>query len=239
MVQSKASRLEFVIANRSFTYDFASGSLLKSTLKPINGKVKIRLLSDWDVLEMFGNDGQVSYAENFKFTPGDGFISLKADGKLKITSARFSPINRCWAGPGNNTFIDDSDSRTVYSANWRSSSNEKPYLNGTLHLSNTAGATIQYTFKGTQIAWYGLKNNDLGMAAIYIDGVLQADNIDCYSTERMVQQLFKISGLSEGDHTIKLEVRGTRNPSSANNYIVHDYFGTADKLFSSEKKQTN
>lgn len=226
MTGSKANTIHFQIANRNFEYKIATGEILGSSIKPINGKVKIRLLADWGELEMFGNDGQVSYAENFKFTTGDGFVSMTANGELKVVSARFSKLKRCWAGNANNKYIDDSESSNFYSANWTALNNEKPYLNGSLHLSNIAGSSVSYSFNGTQVAWYGLKNNDLGMAAIYIDNQLVADNIDCYSTERMVEQLFSIDGLQAGDHTIKMLVKGTKNPTSANNYIVHDYFAS-------------
>lgn len=94
--KSSADTVNFQIANRKFSYCLPTGTILKSTIKPIDGRVKIRLLADWGELEIFGNDGQVSYAENFKFTPGDPSISLTANGNLYLVSARFSKVKACY-----------------------------------------------------------------------------------------------------------------------------------------------
>lgn len=224
--QSTATTINFQVANKTYTYDITNKKFLGSTINPINNQVKIRLLVDWDVMEAFVNDGQFSHAENFKFTPSNSSVAMTANGSVSLVSARFSAIDRVWPGTACNTYADDADASNVYTGNWRASSGESGYYNSTLHLSNTTGAYVEYNFIGTQISWFALKNNDLGMATVYIDGQLAADNIDCYSTERYVQQLFTKTDLPDGNHTIKVMVKGTKNSSSAGYYIVHDYFST-------------
>jgi hypothetical protein len=125
--------------------------------------------------------------------------------------------------PSPRTTVDDADARTTYTGTWNAC-NEGIYFGGTCHYGNTTGGAFSYTFTGTQISWYGLKNVDLGRADVYIDGALVTGGIDCYSTTREIQRLFFATGLAAGTHTIKVVVNGQRNPASANTFLVHDYF---------------
>jgi len=222
---ASATAVTFQFANKVITYDLTNKTLFGNSLVAINNQVKIRFLVDWGELEAFGNDGQFSYAENFKFTPSNSSVSMTANGNIQLVSARYSTINRIWSGTPNNGYVNDTDAANNYNGSWNAFSGEGGYYNSDGHWSNTAGNYLEYAFTGTQVSWYGLKNNDLGMAAVYIDGVLAQDNIDCYSNMRIVQQLFTKTGLPNGNHTIKVVVKGTHNPSSSGYALVHDYFG--------------
>jgi len=228
VTDATASAIIFTFANKSVTYDLQNKTLFGSSLKPINNQVKIRFLVDWGELEAFGNDGQYSYAENFKFTPSDHSVSMTANGNVKLVSARFSTINRTWPGTPCNAYMDDADPKTICTGNWHPFSGESGYYNSTGRWSNVVGDKIEYTFTGTQISWYGLKNDDLGFADVYIDGALVTENIDCYSKIRISQQLFTKTGLSNGNHTIKVVLKGLKNPASSNINLVHDYFATVE-----------
>ena len=220
-----ATAITFQFANRTVTYDVINKTLFGESLKPINNIVKIRFLVDWGELEAFGNDGEYSYAENFKFTPSNSLISMTANGSINMVSARYSTLNRTWPGTPNNAYADDADTGNTYTGSWTTVTGESGYYNKTCHVGTSVGASVQYSFSGTQVSWYGLKNVDLGMASVYIDGVLTADDIDCYSTVRISQLLFHKTGLSTGIHTIKIVTKGTKNPSSKGFALVHDYFG--------------
>lgn len=220
-----ATNVTFQFANRTVTYDLKNNTLIGNSFNPIDNKVKIRFLVDWGELEAFGNDGQYSYAENFKFTPSNSAVSMMANGSINLVSARFSTINRTWPGTANNGYADDADPTNTYSGTWLNFSGQSGYYNTTCHVATSVGAFVEYPFTGTQISWYGLKNDDLGMASVYIDGALAADDIDCYSTVRISQQLFTKTGLSNGNHTIKIVTKGTKNAASKGFALVHDYFG--------------
>jgi sucrose-6-phosphate hydrolase SacC (GH32 family) len=220
-----ADLVMFQIANKIINYDITNETLYGKSLKPVNNQVKIRFLVDWGELEIFGNDGQYSYVENFRFTPGDHSISMIANGDINLVSARFSELDRIWDNTANNAYADDSDPAAVYSGAWATGINESGYYNYDCHIATAAGSSVEYTFKGKQISWYGLKNNDLGKASVYIDGVLAKADIDCYSTTRVVQQLFTKTDLPDESHTIKVVATGTKNPASSGIALVHDYFG--------------
>ena len=219
-----ASKINFQIANQTFAYDLASKTILGKTLNPINNQVKIRILLDSNTMELFGNDGQLSYSQNFAFNPTDSSLSIVPNGNITLVSADYRTLNRAWPKTPSTVYADDADSGVVYNGTWNTVTNDNAYYKNTCKYGNTANGYIQYTFKGTQIEWFGLKNADLGMADVYIDGALAAGNIDCYSTTRMSQLLFSKTGLSNGSHTIKVVVKGTKNAASAGTYLVHDYF---------------
>ena len=225
VTDATATVVTFRFADRIVTYDLTNKTLFGYSLVSVNNQVKIRFLVDWGELEAFGNEGQFSYAENYKFTPSNSSISMTANGNIQLVSARFSTIKRTWAGTPNTVYVDDTDAGNNYSGNWNAFSGEGGYYNSNGHWSNTAGDFIEHAFTGTQVSWYALKNNDLGKATVYIDGVLAADDIDCYSNIRIVQQMFTKSGLSNGNHVIKVVVKGTHNASSTGYALVHDYFG--------------
>lgn len=219
-----ATQINFQLANKLITYNITNKTLLGKTLNPINNQVKIRILADWSQFEVFGNDGQLSYTEQFGFTPADSSLSLIANGNVTLVSADYRPVNRIWSGTACDTFADDADSGVVYSGTWNSVSDDPVYYRKTCRYGNTTNGYFQYTFKGTQVEWFGLKNVDLGKADVYIDGVLAAGGIDCYSTTRMSQLLFKKTGLTNASHIVKVVVTGQKNSASSGTYLVHDYF---------------
>ena len=139
--------------------------------------MKIRILDDWSQLEVFGNDGELSYTEQFAFTPSDSSLSLTLNGNISLVSADYRTVNRIWSGTVADAFADDTDSGVIYSGTWNSVNDDSVYYRSTCHYGNTANGYFQYTFKGTQIEWFGLKNVDLGKADVYIDGTLAASGI--------------------------------------------------------------
>ncbi|MDA3867270.1 MAG: GDSL-type esterase/lipase family protein [Salinivirgaceae bacterium] len=219
-----ATAITFQFANRTVTYDLQNKTLFGASLIPINNQVKIRFLIDWGELEAFGNDGLFSYAENFKFTPSNSFISMTANGNINLVSARYSTINRVWPGVPCSAYADDADTENTYNGDWITINGESGYYNTTCHVATSTNSYVECAFSGTQVSWHALKNDDLGMAAVYIDDVLAEDDIDCYSTVRITQQLFTKTGLSSGNHTIKVVTKGTKNASSKGIALVHDYF---------------
>lgn len=83
-------------------------------------------------------------------------------------------------------------------------------------------AYAEFTFTGTSVSLIASKRSDSGIARIYIDGV-EAGTVDFYAPSTMYQQVvFTRSGLSYGQHTIKIEVALAKNPNSSNYYIIVD-----------------
>lgn len=109
--------------------------------------------------------------------------------------------------------IDDANSLISYNAGWKAATNTSGY-SGTNHSTSTSGATATMSFTGVGARWYGFKRNDLGIVDVSIDGTRKA-SVDCYSADAAFdQQLYQITGLTRGEHTITIAVSGTKNSAS-------------------------
>ena len=102
--------------------------------------------------------------------------------------------------------------------------------------SGTAGDEISFTFEGTGASIEGNWVKDGGIADVYVDGQLKR-TIDCYfnfaKQEHQNMNIYHITNLPEGKHTIRLVVKGEKRPESAgtNVYITEAaIFKTADKI---------
>lgn len=124
---------------------------------------------------------------------------------------------------GNWTKVDDNDASIAYSANWGGYFGNPGYQN-TEHFCQVAGGTATYTFTGNQARYYGFLRNDLGIANIYVDGVLKA-SIDCYSANAQFNQLlFQTAMLTSGSHTLQVQASGNKNAASSSFEIIADAF---------------
>lgn len=98
--------------------------------------------------------------------------------------------------------------------------------------SKTANESFSTVFNGTQVKWYGSKNSNQGLADIYVDGKF-IKTLDTYSsTKQDGLLLYKSDKLPEGQHTFKVVVKGTKNPSSSEAWVSIDMLEvTTDNTF--------
>jgi hypothetical protein len=102
--------------------------------------------------------------------------------------------------------------------------------------SGTAGDEISFTFEGTGVSIEGNWVKDGGRADVFVDGQFKR-TIDCYFNfahqEHQNMNLYHITKLSTGKHSIRLVVKGEKRPESqgTNVYISNAVvFETADKI---------
>ena len=127
---------------------------------------------------------------------------------------------------GTLTTVNDDSSRLSYAGStaWTDNNSAPSRVNGDEHYNRVTGASVQFTFVGTQITWVGTKYSNRGQAKVYIDGVLQT-TVDQYSSGALYQQnLYTKTGLSAASHTIKIVCNGTKNASSTGTYTDVDAF---------------
>ncbi len=103
---------------------------------------------------------------------------------------------------------------------WKESSNNQSKYN------DKAGDEISFTFEGTGVSIEGNWVKDGGMADVFVDGIFKR-TIDCYfdyaNQEHRGINIFHILYLPEGNHTVKLVVKDTKNPKSiASNIYVSE-----------------
>ncbi len=102
--------------------------------------------------------------------------------------------------------------------------------------SGKTGDEISFTFEGTGVSMVGNWFKDGGKADVFVDGQFKR-TIDCYfnfsNQQHRNMNLYHITNLQEGKHTIKLIVKGEKRPESdgTNVYITEAVvFKTADKI---------
>jgi hypothetical protein len=119
--------------------------------------------------------------------------------------------------------VEEADPAVVYTGTWISRSIS--FLSGggaVLSTEPSARATV--TFTGTGIRWIGYRDEWSGIARVFMDDVLVAE-VDTYATPYEAQAIIHtVSGLSNGTHTLVIEVTGNRNPASGGEWIWVDAF---------------
>ena len=118
--------------------------------------------------------------------------------------------------------VEDTDSAVKYTGEWILAKDSK-YSGGSTRYINTANSSIEYTFNGTGIRVLGHTNVYKGFGKVYIDG--KEYHIDSYTEDEIYQNnIFEITGLSKGNHTIKIVVNGNKNDNSLREHINFDAF---------------
>jgi len=110
-----------------------------------------------------------------------------------------------------------------YDASWGTATGVSDLYQGTAHWSNTTGGTATYTFTGSGVTIWGVKDHDQGIAAFSVDGgpVTYAD--DYASTRTAQAPLWSSSGLAPGTHTVTISNTGTKNSASSYVTVAIDY----------------
>ncbi|HVF21049.1 MAG TPA: Ig-like domain-containing protein [Mycobacteriales bacterium] len=89
---------------------------------------------------------------------------------------------------------------------------------------NASQPYLTLTFKGTGISWAGFRSASGGQARVYVDNVAKA-LVDTYgSPSTSAGQLWRITGLPNGTHTLKILVTGTRRTGSSGYNVTFDSF---------------
>jgi hypothetical protein len=165
-----------------------------------------------------------SYRIERKLVPVSG-ITYAAVGGSAAAQARTLGTRTLGLGKSVSTLIDDTDPRLVTTGSgWTRGSTAAGNINTTESFTKTTGDSISYTFTGTSVLWLGSKQPNLGITGVYLDGALQT-TVDQYGPATVPQQsLWSKTGLTPGEHTIKLAATGTKNINSTSTYLELDAF---------------
>ncbi|GAB3932147.1 hypothetical protein GCM10027614_00770 [Micromonospora vulcania] len=106
------------------------------------------------------------------------------------------------------TWVNDTE--LTYTGKW-SRFPDRPFgdYRNDVTVTTEPGASAQYTFTGTGVAYLSEMKVDMGNLDVYLDGVFQA-NVSLAKTEsRTAQQVaYQTTGLTPGQHTIKIVYKG-------------------------------
>ena len=116
---------------------------------------------------------------------------------------------------------EQTDPHAAYTGTWSTYTNVS-LSSGSYAYSNQSGASMTLQFSGTGIDWITTKSNSYGKANVSVDGGA-ATVIDLYAPANQWQQhVWKVSGLADDVHSLRISVAGSKNASSTGTYVGVD-----------------
>ncbi len=107
-------------------------------------------------------------------------------------------------------------------ANKNSWTQENIGIGNTGMYSNATGNNASFNFTGTKAWVIGTYDPGHGIMEVWVDGEKVSD-IDTYRSKRSISQiLYETGDLEYGQHTVKIVIKGQKNPSSSGAYIGLD-----------------
>ena len=141
---------------------------------------------------------------------GDALVTIRHDGCRNIVVLGDDPQQA----------VDDD--RFSFTEGWTASRDPQD-MGGQVRVSSAPGATATFSFAGNQVRLIGRVDAAGGSADVYLDEVKQLVGLDCWNpTPRNQQVLYYKNGLANGEHRLKIVVRGARNPLSQGQNVYVD-----------------
>lgn len=121
------------------------------------------------------------------------------------------------------TLVEETNASVKYTGSW-SANQQAGHSGGGARLSMDNGSTASLSFSGTGAQWVGYLDEWSGIANIRVDGKF-IGTVDAYASPQQPRTiLYTIRNLKKGNHTLSIEVTGTRNPRSAGSWVWVDAF---------------
>ncbi|MCA1833885.1 MAG: hypothetical protein LC750_14385 [Actinobacteria bacterium] len=95
---------------------------------------------------------------------------------------------------------------------------------GKYETTTMPGSNLYFTFHGTGIDWYTVTGPSQGKANVYIDGAFKG-TIDNYASSTHYKVKRSYRSLSDGAHTMRIVITGTKNTRSAGTSVCVDAWG--------------
>jgi uncharacterized protein len=126
---------------------------------------------------------------------------------------------------------NNNDPSILYLGNWVFTPDASGFYLNDFKASNTQYNRCLLTFRGPFVKWYGSKNNNHGLADIYIDDVFMK-SVDTYNATLITNALlFEAQGLKTDElHTLVIVVRKEKNEKSIGCFQDIDYFESAQPV---------
>ena len=134
---------------------------------------------------------------------------------------------------------NNDDPAILYFGHWNTTLDASGFDGKDYKASNTQYNKCLFTFRGPAVVWVGSKNNNHGLADVYIDNQFQK-TVDSYNPTLITNApLFEKTGLGTDKlHTLMIEVTKDKNENSIGCYQDVDYF-ESDQPVSYVKEITN
>lgn len=127
------------------------------------------------------------------------------------------------------TSYEENSTGPMWSAGWTSYSSAA-LSGGAYRRTNVPGAAVTIAFNGSALRWLSYKGAACGIADVTVDGGVPVQ-VDLYSpTSAYKQEIWKVTGLANGPHTVQITCTGTRRAAATANYIGVDALEVAGAM---------
>lgn len=208
-------------AGATTTFTFTGDSITWITAKgPAYGKAEVFIDGvSKGVVDLYNATQVWQYQQSYTgLGAGNHTITVKVLGQKNSASSGYGVVVDAFA-----VKVDERDPAVNYSGTWTQVTVSGAH-NNTVSYSDQTNASCTITFEGQGITWFSSKGPNRGIARLYLDGVNKG-TVDLYATSFGFNQAVKtFTGLSRGQHQLKIIVTGTKNPSSTGVRVVNDAF---------------
>jgi len=125
------------------------------------------------------------------------------------------------------TAVEQGNAAVRYS--WRTVSNHSA-LGGSYQVEHLAGARIEYRFTGPAVTWYTMTGPSQGRASVAIDGRSRG-TFDQYAAAFHYRIARSFGHLGPGEHTIAINVLGSKASAATDAQVVVDAFATGGTVY--------
>ena len=169
-------------------------------------------------------------------SPGSHTLTIQVTGTRNGLSQGNAVVVDAFAIPASVvSHLQETDPDVAFTGPWAQADNNSGWSGGGLatvplapvggaRVTETSGATVTLTFRGTAVSWIGFRGRDGGMASVTVDGGAPTV-VDTYSSSfKMQATVFTATGLADVVHTLTVEALGTHNSLSTGSKIIVDAF---------------
>jgi hypothetical protein len=129
--------------------------------------------------------------------------------------------------------VEESDPAVTFTGEWTQASSQFGWSGGSARQSTVAGARASLAFTGTSVTWFGSRGKGMGIALLSIDGGPGVE-VDLFNipNDEIHSPAFTVNGLSNGPHTLTIEVTGRAHHDATSNVVVVDAFDVQGQIVS-------
>ncbi len=119
--------------------------------------------------------------------------------------------------------VQETNPALIYTGQWFNKTGSI-FNGGASVLATDPGSRVSINFNGSGVTWIGYRDEWSGIAQVYLDGALTA-TVDTYLTPAQAQaQVFTMSSLPYGTHTLTIAVTGTHSAAAQDSWVWLDSF---------------
>jgi len=174
----------------------------------------------------------------YGLSAGQHTLTIEVTGRKIDEASSSSPakvvVDAFEVNPQIVSHVQEADPDATYSGGWTQASNDFNWsgsgafnageLPPGAKVTEKAGASVTFKFRGTSVSWSGYSGPDAGIALVSVDGGAPRE-VDTYSSEIKVQQVvFTSAELADTPHTLTIQATGRENAASSAAKIFVDAF---------------